>query len=260
MRNIFCLLAPLLILCLNNLNSQTKFNVNIYGGYSLPVGELKGDFPDSLNSSGSLDFTKSRTLLTKTGFNFGATGKYVADTTGHARLTAGFNYSSFKGSKDYSRTAGITSFKNSVGIFTISVGAEYSLSPKDKVNPFAGLDLSVNIFSGKIEASGDTAYIIDRKSETRFGVVATGGVDIKLNKNIGIVIGIKYVFANLIGRKTETASTNGNSITDDEEGGTIALIEIPLNDDETSSNKSKTINYIQFYTGLSLYLGNLIGK
>lgn len=253
-------MAALLILCLNSLNAQTKFNVNVYGGYSLPAGDLKGDFPDSLNSSGSLDFTKSRTLLTKTGFNFGATGKYVVDTTGHARLTAGFNYSSFKGNKDYSRTSGITTLKNSVGIFTISAGAEYSLSPKDKVNPFAGLDLAVNIFSGKIESSGDTAYIIDRKSEARFGVVATGGVDIKLNKNIGIVIGIKYAFANLIGRKTETSSINDNSITDDEEGGTIALIELPLNDDETSSNRSKTINYIQFYAGLSIYLGDIVGK
>jgi len=225
----------------------------------MPFGELKGDFPDSLNSTGSLDFTKAPTLLTKNGFNFGAIGKYVVDTTGHARLTAGFNYSSFSGNKDYIRTSGTRSYKNTVGIFSISAGAEYSFSPAKKVNPFVGLELAVNVFSGKIEGSGDTSITLDRASETRFGIIGGAGVDIKINKSIGAVIGVKYSLANLIGRKTETSSAN-NSVTDDEEGGTLTLIEIPLNDDETSTNRSKTINYLQFYAGLSIYLGNQIGK
>lgn len=40
----------------------------------------------------------------------------------------------------------------------------------------------MNFYSGKIEASGDTTLIIQRKSESRFGVIANAGADIKLNK------------------------------------------------------------------------------
>ena len=62
----------------------------------MPVADLKGDFPDTLGTS-LLDFNKSSTLLTSSGFNIGAIGKYCVDTTGKAKLTAGFNYNSFSG-------------------------------------------------------------------------------------------------------------------------------------------------------------------
>ena len=220
-----------------------------------------GDFPDTLGSSGLIDFKKSPTLLTKWGFNIGAVGKYTVDSLGHARVTGGFNYNSFTGSKDYSRPNGTRTYKNRVSIFTFSAGIEYNFSPKKKVNPFAGVDLAANLFSGKIEASGDTLIILDRRSETRFGIIATAGVDIRLNKDVGIVIGVKYSLANLIGKETETVvTTTSNPNFDDEEGGTLVFEEIPLNDAETSSNRSKTINYVQFYVGLSIYLGKIVGK
>ena len=92
---------------------------------------------------------------------------------------------SFSGSKDYPRTGATLTYKNKVSIFTISAGAEYNFFPKKKFDPFVGLDLAVNFFSGSITASGDSSFTIKRKSETRFGVIANAGVDIKLNKSKG---------------------------------------------------------------------------
>ena len=238
------------------LQAQTKFNLNVYGGYSLPVADIKGDFPDTLGNS-LLDFDKSSTLLTGSGFNFGATGKYAVDTLGKARITGGFNYNSFSGSKDYPRSGATLTYKNKVNIFTISLGAEYGFFPKKKFNPFVGLDLAMNFYSGKIEASGDSTFNIQRKSESRFGIVVNGGVDIKLNKSIGAVVGVKYGLTNLIGKKTDITS-NTVLQTDDEESGTSAFKELGLNDEESSNNKSKTLYYLQFYAGLSLYIGEVL--
>jgi outer membrane protein W len=256
MRYITILLTALLLAAASSVYAQTKINLVLYGGYSMPVGDIKGDFPDTLGTA-LLDFDKSSTLLTSSGYNFGATGKYSVDTLGKARVTAGFNYNSFSGSKDYPRSGATLTYKNKVNIFTISLGAEYGFFPKKKFNPFVGLDLAMNFFSGKIEASGDSAFTIQRKSESRFGIVVNGGVDIKLNKNFGAVVGVKYGLTNLIGKKTDITTT-ATLQTDDEETGNSTIKELGLNDEESSNNKSKTLYYVQFYAGVSLYLGEVL--
>lgn len=237
-------------------SSQTKFNLSIYGGYSLPVADLKGDFPDSLGSG--ISFGRSSTLLTSNGFNLGATGKYSVDTTGNARLTVSLGYNSFSGSQDYSTPTGTLTYKNKVNIFTFSGGIEYYLFPKKKVSPYAGLDLAANFFSGEIASSGDSTKTLKRRSESRFGVIATGGVVIMISKNAGINIGVKYALANLIGKKSDISATIINPNIDIEEGGSGLLYELPINDEETSNNRSKTLNYLQFFAGVSFNFGALL--
>lgn len=245
-----------LIISNSVLLSQTKWNLTITGGYTMPLADLKGDFPDTLGST-LLNFEKSSTLLTKSGFNIGAIAKYCVDTLGKARVTGGLTYNSFSGSQDYSRPGGILTYKNKVNIFTISLGAEYGFLPKKKFNPFVGLDLAANFYSGKIEASGDSTFTLNRKSETRIGVIANGGVDIKLSKSLSAIVGVKYALTNLIGKKTELTTT-AITVTDDQETGTSSLKEIGLNDEENSTNKSKTLYYLQIYAGLSFYFGDII--
>ncbi len=256
MRKFLNIMLFFLMFSAANVISQTKFSVDVFGGYSLPFADLQGDFPDS-NSTGILDFKKSSTLLTGSGFNIGITGKYTVDTTGKAKVTAGFNYNSFSGSKDYSRPTGIITYKNKVNIFTISAGIEYGFFPKKKVNPFIGLDLAANFYSGKIDVSGDTTRNINRKSESRFGVIVNAGATIRLNQTVSVVAGVKYALTNLIGKKTEPPTSIGN-IADIEEEGSGSTTELPLNDEETSSNRSKTLYYLQIYAGLSIDLGNMI--
>lgn len=257
--NLKLFIAALFLFAYFNYNSfsQTKWNITFTGGYTLPAADLKGSFPDTLGTSSLLNFEKSRTLLTSGGINIGAIAKYCVDTLGKARLTGGFNYNSFSGSKDYSRNPGTLTYKNKVNIFTISMGAEYGLFPRKKINPFIGLDLALNFYSGNIEASGDTSFTVKRKSESRFGVIANAGADIKLNKSIGLVVGVKYALTNLIGKKTEL-SENTLPLTDDEEPGTFISGDLGLNDEENSNNPSKTLNYVQFYAGISFYFGDFI--
>ena len=258
MKNLLVIITALVLVFSAQVNSQTKYSVSFYGGYTLPVADLAGDFPDTLGTS-LLDFNKASTLLTSSGFNIGAIGKYCVDTLGKAKLTAGLNYGSFSGSKDYQRPGGVLTYKNKVNIFTLSLGAEYNLLPKKKVNPFIGLELAANFYSGKIEASGDTVKTYNRKSESRFGVIANAGAELKLSKSISAIFGVKYALTNLFGKKTEVTTTSTTNLTDaDEEGGTSSLNEIPLNDADYNNNKAKSLNYVQFYAGITFHFGDLI--
>lgn len=254
-RTIYILLA-LFFITQNHIFSQSRLKFDFYGGYSIPLAELKGDFPDTLGST-LLDFTKSPTLLTKNGYNFGVTGKYVIDTSGKGSFTAGFSYNSFSGSKSYTTATQNIDYQNKVNIFSLFAGIQYNFNPKKKVNPFVGLELAANFFGGDIEATGDTAILIDRKSEDRFGAIVGAGIDFSLNDKFGLVLGVKYAFANLAGRKTESVSTSSNPVLDTEGNTGVTLTEVPLNDEQTSSNKSKTINYIQLFLGFSADFGKI---
>jgi hypothetical protein len=85
-----------------------------------------------------------------------------------------------------------------------------------------------------------TPYSADMESAVRFGARFGAGVDVKLSKSIGIIIGGRYHFVNLFGKDsttTNTATTYG------------------LNDKETTTMKSKKMAYLQFNAGISFYLG-----
>lgn len=255
----YLITVSVLLLITSSSYSQRKFTLNLYGGYTLSVADLRGDFPDTLGST-YLDFRKSKTLLTSSGFNFGALCKFAVDSAGSQRLTAGFNFNSFSGKMDYTGTRNV-SYKNKVSIITLSAGLEYDINPSKKFVPFVGLDISANIYGGKIEGSGDTIVILNRKTEARFGVIATAGIDIKLWKSSGIVAGVKYALTNLIGKSSEiTTSTPTIPITDDEEQGGSSGSELPLNDKATTSMPDKSLNYLQFYVGISVYFGSKLGN
>lgn len=244
-----------------NTNSQTKFNLSLYGGYTLPVGDLDGKFPESIGTTGKIDFLESNNLLTSSGFNIGTIIKYAVDSSGKARITGGLNYNGFAGSEDYIRPSTlIRRFKNTVNIFTVSAGLELSFTPERNVNPFIGLDITANFYSGKVVGSGDTSFVLNRKAETRFGIIGNFGVNFSINKNLNFISGVKYAVTNVMGKNTEIVNTTNQNFDIEEEGTSSTINELPLNDSEAGSNRSKTLNYIQFYLGISFNFGDKLGK
>ncbi|MCI0448224.1 MAG: PorT family protein [Chlorobi bacterium] len=219
--------------------SQPKFTINVFGGYNLPLPDLKGDVSDSVDREG--------TYVTKNGFNAGLIGKYAVDKKGMFRITLGGSYNSFSGEGDYIHTNNV-SVHNKINIITIGAGAEYAFLPKGKANPFLGVDLTGNFFSGEYEETttaitdhDEGTEIFKLKSASRFGIGVGGGVDFAFSKNIGGVVGFKYHLSNLIGRDYDSIAAVG---------------EYNLNDKESGSISSKNISYFQFYAGVSFYFGH----
>ncbi len=245
MKKINTLVAILaIIFAVNSLKAQTypvpKFGFHITGGYTYCLADLKGDFPADINSA------KNPTpYFIKNGFNIGVDAKYYVDKKSTFGIMASFTYSML-GSGDIGvadPVFGTGTFNTKMNIFTFGVGAEYDFAPKRPANPFVNVQITTNLFGGKttwVQSGGDIpTYSLDLSSAVRFGVRFGAGVDVKLSKKIGVIIGARYAFANLLGKDT----TAGTSTT------------YGLNDKETSTMKARKIPYLQFYGGISFYFG-----
>lgn len=194
-----------------NTYSQPQIVISATGGYNLPLPDLKGNFPDSISGTTA----DSNTYLIKQGFNFGLTGKYALGKKRNVRVNLGFAYNMFNQSKDYD---GGYSLKNKMNIINIAAGVEYAFQPRQKVNPYVGLDLGAYLYSGDIELTGPISSKGTLKSATRFGGAIGGGIEFMFSKQIGANIGVKYHMANLIGKAYDTTGLGPN--------------EYPLNDKE----------------------------
>ncbi len=243
---LFIVVAAFLSINSSTTFSQPQIIINVTGGYNLPMGDLKGNFPDSLNGS----FADSNTYLIKQGFNFGLTGKYALGKKRNLRINLGFDYNMFSQNKDYTRTSGTIAFKNKMNIINIAVGVEYAFQPKGKINPYLGLDLGAYLYSGNSEISGGTGNDTifnkkgDLKSASRFGGAIGGGIEFALSKQIGANLGFKYHMANLIGKEYDTTASVVN--------------EYRLQDKEhtagTITHAARNIGYLQISAGISFLL------
>ncbi len=222
----------------NSTFSQPQVTLHLTGGYNVPLPDLKGDLLDSADLM--------NTFGMKQGFGFGIDGKYYLGKKRNVGITLGVGYQMFSNSEDTSQYIG-KDIKAKLNAFTVGLGVEYAFMPKGKANPFIGAEFTGHFFSGNFESTlGSVTTKSDLKSASRFGAAIGAGVDIKLNKSVGIVVGGKYHLANLIGKEapdtTVIATTN----------------EYPLIDKEYTQGgvtiESKNISYIQLYLGLSLYL------
>jgi opacity protein-like surface antigen len=224
-------------LSINNTTfSQPQLKIHVTGGYNLPLPDLKGDLPPT-----SVDDSNSYAM--KNGFNVGADAKYYLGKKRNVGITLSLAYHMFMNSYDVPSSSPATTYKPKINMFTVGLGVEYGFLPKGKANPFIGAEFTGNFISGKLtydpQPTGVPEYTI--KSSSRFGLGIGAGVDIALNKNIGIIVGAKYNLSNLIGKEYDSTVTVGS-------------LELPLNDKENGSVKSKNISFIQTYLGISFFL------
>lgn len=224
--------------------AQPQVTIHLKGGYNLPFPDLKGDLTDSAD--------RTNTLGIKMGYGFGADVKYFLGKKRNVGITLDLMYNLFSNSED--TVAGIgKDVKNKLNAFTAGLGIEYAFMPKGKVNPFVGLEFTGHFMSGNYEYTGvdtsgaTTTITADMKSASRFGAALGFGLDFKLSKSIGIVVGGKYHLANLIGKEGP-----------DTTAVVINTTEYPLIDKEYTVGgttfDAKNISYLQAYLGISFYL------
>jgi len=209
--------------------------IHLTGGYNLPMPDLKGDITDSAD--------RVDTYGMKMGYGFGADGKYYLGKKRNVGITFDVGYQMFSNSEDTVTGMG-KDIKLKLNAFNLGLGIEYAFLPKGKANPFIGAEFTGHFFSGSADGSVlGTTYSYTLKSASRFGAAFGAGVDIKLSKSIGIIIGGKYHLANLIGKDYDS---------------TVVVNEYKLNDKEytvgNTTIAAKNISYLQAYLGISFYL------
>jgi outer membrane protein W len=174
----------------------------------------------------------------KFGINFLAGDiKLAIDPNCHLRGMMGLSLNVFTNPKEVLTLGLLSVVRTHINIVSFQLGAEYAFSPKNRISPFVGGAFTSNFISGD-----------DFSAQTRYGLRFTVGGDIKIRNNFGAIMGISYDIANLMGK-----STNINTLRYD-------VNQFPLNDEEFTleGNKisAKTISYLNFYVGFSLFLGN----
>lgn len=258
MKKIFLLLLIFtLVFAFSNIYAQPKLIIHLTGGYNLPMGELKGDAADLFTQSSTSNYTPANPLpyYQKQGFNFGGDIKYAFLSKKDFMLKGAlsFSYNMFSQSYDvpnsYKYKASVqfpsdTKFKTKMNIITIGIGPEFSFMPKGKVSPFIGADFTINLFSGDAlttEPAVTGLAASTWKSATRMGIGANFGVDYKISKQIGAVIGGRFNMINLIGKKTaaDEAATGSEVSIADKEDGTL---------------NARNMMSLDFYAGVSFFL------
>lgn len=230
-------MALAVLFACSNSFAQPRLVIHVTGGYSLPLPDLAGTYPDDATNNPVPMFMKN-------GYNFGADGKFYVDKKMRSfGITLSLAYMGFStGDLTDSVTIGSSTFNS----FTAGIGAEYKFLTKKKAQPFVGVEFTGNFLAGKF--TPETGTETSLKSTQRFGLTFGAGVDININKNIGIVVGGKYALMNLIGKEEPS----------DYDSTDIGADEYPLIDKEytvgTTTVNALNLSYLQFYAGVSFYL------
>ena len=239
----------LTVLCFSlfsvNIFSQPATTLNFTGGYSIALGDMKGDF-----GSTQATFTvnpDSNTYFLHNGYTFGMDLKFAPNHKHKGfKIMGGIHYNSYSQSAEYSDTTGSIVIDYGLSIFSVTIGLEYSYITKtSKINPYVNAQFTTNFFSGSYNetySDGNTKDLT-LKAATRFGLKFGGGFDIPLGRRLGFNLGANYNMANLIGKKSSADFGTQYRLNDGE--GTV--------DNKKWNNRS--INFVNIYAGFTLYLG-----
>lgn len=256
MKKLIVLLYSVLFFTSISVIAQPKITVNVTGGYGVPTGDFKVDVPhDPTKRLDADDFP----YYTKQLINFGADGKLAIGKKGNFRAVLGLTYNMFSNNTDVTMRVdtpsvlGQVNFKPHVNVISVNLGGEWAFMPNQKINPFIGASIVGNFFGGdftfakRVFTKGAFRTELQMKSETRIGFLFDGGVDFRINPNIGAIVGVKYHMINPLGKGADDESE-------------IAADEVDLGDkehvrDDGTNSPSKSLSSINGYVGVSFYFG-----
>lgn len=224
--------------------SQPTFILQFHGGYSQPTGDFKGTFGPTLATftSGNPD---SNTYYMKTGFNYRLSIKKLLGKKRNLFLSGELSFNLFHQNADYNlNTSYPENMKLKINITSVYFGAGWFFSPKRGLDPFVELGLLASYFSGSLDDilnTVDTQHLL--RGTFRLGVQGGAGIDIPIQYNVGLVLGTKFSFVNLIGKSYQVDDAQNYSLNDKEYA------------DNNGVHPARNITFLQFYGGISFYFG-----
>src|SRR5690606_15053207 len=161
-------------------------------------------------------------------------------------------------------TVNPTSVTYNYSFTNFALGFGFEVAPSaftGLISPFAGVNLSLNFMGGELTRT-EGYYDTNRVgfSGFRIGANFNGGIEVKFNKNWGIVAGVKYDLGNLLLNNTDRSiagrmewGRTGVSL-NDEGGEFISNIYSPIfGGGFTYKSDEKKVNWGTIYLGLNFY-------
>lgn len=225
--------------------SQPTGTVIFYGGYSAPLGDLKGEFGNTYDTWTGNGNPDTNTYFMKSGISYGIYVKFPVKRKSPLQVTGGIGFNVFSNSQVYNDNSGAADISLTQSHLAIVLGSEYNFATaKSKINPFIGAEAMVNVIGGKLTIIFPTeTKDFTMNSTIRLGLQLGAGVDFVVHHNIGLVLGAKYAFANLVGKSFQ------------EDFGTKYNLGDAAHDYNGASYPSKNIQYLHLYGGMAFYFG-----
>lgn len=236
---IFCIALTQTVL------SQPSTTITFRAGYTHPIGDFYGKFGDTRATF--KNNPDSNTYFFKNGIGFGLLMSYAPFKSRMLYFISGFGFNSVWQNKDYSDTSGEVNINYNMNIVNVTAGTGFRyITRTSKLIPFADVQVSFSLFTGSYSqtyADTTTDISLSLNSAVRVGIEGTAGIEYKFNKRMGILLGGKYVWANIIGK---------NSSGDD-------AFHYSLNDKNETVNghpyKNRNITFFQIFGGVTFYFG-----
>lgn len=280
----------LMLLLLISSITYSQFNkpsLQIGIGICEPFADMKGTYYryTTLQTTGFQYISADTNLFTnnygtKTGLTFYGLGKINFDKYSITRgvLGASFNtFNTFEPRKSGNigklflnpNTGEVDTlpvgadFSYTFNAFSLSLGMEVApLSFTNKISPYFGARFAFNFLSAKLSYTSNNIDTTNfSASDLRMGVVFDAGIEVKFNKNIGMVLGVNYNLANLLLKNTNSSVNDNyewgktNASINDEEGQFWSSIYNPVINSVNIlyTSKKKQINWGTIYLGLNIY-------
>ena len=242
-----------------------RFILELSGSYNEPAGSSKGNVED---------FFKFTNYGATYGLGFHLNIKYGANKKGslYPYINLGFtqlqnddNEKAYIDSNVISGgypLPGNEQYKTTPGqslvilrTFYAGAGLQYVFTPKSKFITFAGAEVNYCSIWGYyvqtpylvVGSSPRLQTTFKINSAARVGIGISAGADYRISKSLGFVLGAKYKIDNLFGKKSER-STEKNALN---------LLDKASENLNSNLNKSRNIEYFEFYLGFVIFAGTL---
>lgn len=216
----------------------------------------------------------------KTGLYFFGKGKFNFDKYSITRgvVFAGFNtFNTFEPSKSGNIGVTVININNQYDTVLTSVNYSYTfnafsfglgleLAPTaftSKFSPYFGANISFNAFNGKLSRTENRVDSVTLSfSDFRIGFDFDAGLEVKINKNFGLSLGVKFDLGNLLLKNTNGGIADAiewgksNASLNDEEGIFYSTLYEPVltSTRREVAGRKKDINWGTIYLAANIYL------
>lgn len=207
------------------------------GSYLHPLNDLAGDLSSVSLVNGA---TSSRSYFEKWGYNYGVEIKFPVTNKDNLRIIFSMFLNNFFNSGNDS--SGYYIIEPRLKSIQTGLGLEYVFPIQKKFRALIYGGITNNIFYGSIDFYTNSMSFVNSLTynpNTRFGIEGGIGLEYAAIKKLGVVAGLKYNLANLIGKDYD--QTGAHDLND--ESFTI----------NGTSISRKTISFLRVYLGLVLY-------
>ncbi len=232
------------------LKSAPTFTLQINANYNQTFLDFNGTYNNDFHSD---DFMKGQALGADKGYGATITSKLALDKLGKERFNFSLSYNRAL-SYLFGRSNSVQdNGQTTINMMTAGLGIEHNFTPNHKFKIYLGGEATGTLINGtgtvwvenRNDSAGAYSYGIKITNSFRIGAAIFGGTEYMLNNRVGLSIGFKYNFVNLLLKSAkQTDDPNSTSF--------------PLRDKYDANVRysgDKNLAYISIMAGIDFYWG-----